>query len=130
MFATAQQTATSHLIGVNRAEKALAVSVVPENVVAYVMGKLSDVELAMRLALRNGSSGAETFLWSPSTSSLKIKNIEKQHQMLLTPPTALTTLQSTSIVSQTLCGPLLESRNMFKLCFELTVPLKRVLYLS
>eukprot|EP00178_Gracilaria_changii_P011059 TRINITY_DN3179_c0_g1_i1.p1 TRINITY_DN3179_c0_g1~~TRINITY_DN3179_c0_g1_i1.p1 ORF type:complete len:1727 (-),score=283.16 TRINITY_DN3179_c0_g1_i1:8574-13754(-) len=59
MFATAQQTSTGGLIGVNRAGKVLAVNVVPENVVPYVMGKLSDVELATRLASRNGFPGAE-----------------------------------------------------------------------
>eukprot|EP00737_Agarophyton_chilense_P003254 gb/GEZJ01003787.1/.p1 GENE.gb/GEZJ01003787.1/~~gb/GEZJ01003787.1/.p1 ORF type:complete len:1487 (-),score=292.94 gb/GEZJ01003787.1/:474-4934(-) len=59
LFATAQQTATGGLIGVNRAGKVLAVNVVPENVVPYVMGKLSDVELATRLASRNGFPGAE-----------------------------------------------------------------------
>ncbi|PXF46212.1 Clathrin heavy chain [Gracilariopsis chorda] len=60
MFATAQQTATGRVIEVNRAEKALAVNVIPEKVVPYVMGKLSDVELATRLAARNGFPGAKT----------------------------------------------------------------------
>ncbi|PXF49799.1 Clathrin heavy chain [Gracilariopsis chorda] len=60
MLATAQQTATGRLIGVNHAEKALAVNVVPENVFPYVMGKLSDLKLATRLAPWNGFPGAET----------------------------------------------------------------------
>eukprot|EP00177_Eucheuma_denticulatum_P003509 GFKZ01006348.1.p1 GENE.GFKZ01006348.1~~GFKZ01006348.1.p1 ORF type:complete len:1728 (+),score=282.49 GFKZ01006348.1:317-5500(+) len=58
MFATAQLTATGGLIGVNRG-KVLAVNVVPEAVVPYVMGKLNNVELATRLASRNGFPGAE-----------------------------------------------------------------------
>lgn len=58
MFTTAQQTATGGLIGVNRG-KVLAVNVVPEAVVPYVMSKLNNVELATRLASRNGFPGAE-----------------------------------------------------------------------
>ena len=59
MFVSAQQSSTGGLVGINRSGKVLAVNVVPEAVVPYVMGKLSDVELATRLASRNGFPGAE-----------------------------------------------------------------------
>lgn len=59
MFVTAQQTATGGLMGVNRSGKVLAINIIPEAVVPYVMGKLNDVELATRLASRNGFPGAE-----------------------------------------------------------------------
>lgn len=59
MFVTAPQTSTGGVMGISRAGKVLAVNVVPEAIVPYVMNKLSDVELATRLASRNGFPGAE-----------------------------------------------------------------------
>ena len=59
LFATAPQRSTGGLIGVNRSGKVLAVTVVEGAVVPYVMSKLNDVELATRLASRNGFPGAE-----------------------------------------------------------------------
>lgn len=59
MFVTAQHSSTGGLMGVNRAGKVLSVNVVPEAIVPYVMSKLNDVELATRLASRNGFPGAE-----------------------------------------------------------------------
>lgn len=59
VFVTAQQKSTGGVVGINRAGRVLAVNVVPEAVVPYVMSKLSDVELATRLASRNGFPGAE-----------------------------------------------------------------------
>lgn len=59
IFVTAQQAATGGIVGVNRGGKVLAVNVVPEAIVPYVMEKLNDVELATRLASRNGFPGAE-----------------------------------------------------------------------
>lgn len=59
LFSTTPHTSTGGLLAVNRAGKVLAVNVVPEAVVPYVMNKLNDVELATRLASRNGFPGAE-----------------------------------------------------------------------
>lgn len=59
MFATTPYSSTGGLLGVNRGGRVLAVNVVPDAVVPYVMGKLQDVELATRLASRNGFPGAE-----------------------------------------------------------------------
>lgn len=58
MFATAEQKSTGGLIGINRG-KVVAVNIIPEAVVPYVMQKLNNVELATRLASRNGFPGAE-----------------------------------------------------------------------
>lgn len=59
LFVTAQQSSSGGILGVSRAGRVLAVNVVPEAVVPYVMSKLADVELATRLASRNGFPGAE-----------------------------------------------------------------------
>lgn len=59
MFATAPAEASGGLLAVNRAGKVLAVNLVPAAIVPYVMNKLGDVELATRIASRNGFPGAE-----------------------------------------------------------------------
>lgn len=59
MFVTTSQSTTGGFLAVNRGGKVLAVNIVPQAVVPYVMNKLNDVELATRLASRNGFPGAE-----------------------------------------------------------------------
>lgn len=58
-FVSAPHEATGGVMTINRKGQVLVLSVVPENVVPYVMSKLQDVELATRLASRNGFPGAE-----------------------------------------------------------------------
>lgn len=59
VFATTPNTQTGGLLGVNRQGRVLAVSIREDTIVPYVMSKLSNVELATRLASRNGFPGAE-----------------------------------------------------------------------
>lgn len=59
VFATAPNSSTGGLLGVNRQGRVLSVCVREDAVVPYVMSKLNDVELATRLASRNGFPGAE-----------------------------------------------------------------------
>eukprot|EP00181_Compsopogon_caeruleus_P004586 CAMPEP_0184684602 /NCGR_PEP_ID=MMETSP0312-20130426/15903_1 /TAXON_ID=31354 /ORGANISM="Compsopogon coeruleus, Strain SAG 36.94" /LENGTH=1737 /DNA_ID=CAMNT_0027137941 /DNA_START=95 /DNA_END=5308 /DNA_ORIENTATION=+ len=59
VFASAPRSSTGGLLGVNRRGQVLAVEINTQAVVPYVMQKLRDVELATRLASRNGFPGAE-----------------------------------------------------------------------
>jgi clathrin heavy chain len=59
VFATTPNTSNGGLLGVNRQGRVLSVSLREEQIVPYVMSKLNNVELATRLASRNGFPGAE-----------------------------------------------------------------------
>jgi len=59
LFATCAHAETGGLLGLNRAGQVLLVSVVSEKVIPYVLATLKDVDLAGRLASRNGFPGAE-----------------------------------------------------------------------
>jgi clathrin heavy chain len=59
VFATTPNTANGGLLGVNRQGRVLSVSIRGDQIVPYVMSKLNNVELATRLASRNGFPGAE-----------------------------------------------------------------------
>lgn len=59
VFASAPNTTNGGLVCINRQGRVLLVSVKEDAIVPYVMSKLNDVELATRLASRNGFPGAE-----------------------------------------------------------------------
>lgn len=59
IFVTAPHEATSGIIGVNRKGQVLSVSVDEANIVPYVSNVLQNLDLGMRLAVRNNLPGAE-----------------------------------------------------------------------
>ncbi|KJE97309.1 clathrin heavy chain 1 [Capsaspora owczarzaki ATCC 30864] len=59
IFVTAPHEATSGIIGVNRKGQVLSVSVDENNIVPYVSNTLQNLELGMRLAVRNNLPGAD-----------------------------------------------------------------------
>lgn len=59
IFVTAMHDASSGIIGVNRKGQVLSVSVDEENIIQYINSKLSNADLALRMASRNNLPGAE-----------------------------------------------------------------------
>eukprot|EP01135_Chromosphaera_perkinsii_P003336 Nk52_evm36s240 gene=Nk52_evmTU36s240 len=59
IFVTAEQEATSGIIGVNRKGQVLSVSVDEENIVPYITTTLQNLDLALRMSVRNNLPGAE-----------------------------------------------------------------------
>eukprot|EP00179_Madagascaria_erythrocladioides_P030901 CAMPEP_0198327392 /NCGR_PEP_ID=MMETSP1450-20131203/14660_1 /TAXON_ID=753684 ORGANISM="Madagascaria erythrocladiodes, Strain CCMP3234" /NCGR_SAMPLE_ID=MMETSP1450 /ASSEMBLY_ACC=CAM_ASM_001115 /LENGTH=1655 /DNA_ID=CAMNT_0044031435 /DNA_START=1 /DNA_END=4968 /DNA_ORIENTATION=+ len=59
VFVTAPRQDTGGLLGINRKGQVLAMDIQTQAVIPYVMSKLKDVELATRIASRNGFPGAE-----------------------------------------------------------------------
>jgi len=59
MFVTSKHENSGGIVGITRKGQLLVAAVEPDAVIPYVMSKLRDVELATRLASRNGFKGAE-----------------------------------------------------------------------
>ncbi|KAJ3211483.1 hypothetical protein HDU67_004519 [Dinochytrium kinnereticum] len=77
IFVTAELESTSGLIGVNRKGQVLSVSVEEETIVPYILGTLNNMDLALRLALRNSLPGADNLIIERFNAYLQTGNFSE-----------------------------------------------------